>query len=402
MSKTRNIGIYNLHMQAMGGGERLTLVLAEHLSLTHNVVLFSEDDLDVSSLEQFFGVDLSRVSITRLNGAGLLPKIFTRASGRHRRNFTPHHFVQLKNLNLDLFINISYASTLPCPTKRGIFMCMFPHQTSSNRNETFDRRIRSATAEWFQKRMIGSAVDKSLDSYPMVIAISRYSADWVQRLWGRNSEIVYPPCDDMGPPAPKRNMILHVGRFITDGADGRHHKNQRLLIETFKGMTELHSAGWELHLVGSVTPDDGTTSFTERLIEAARGFPVFLHFDAPRQQMRELYQGTAIYWHATGYGSDVQQQPAKQEHFGISTVEAMSAGAVPVVYSSGGQKEIVTDGVDGFLWNDVERLMSMTRELATDLVLRGELSNRAVDTSRQFGRRAFAARIDEVMAVLTS
>jgi glycosyltransferase involved in cell wall biosynthesis len=118
--------------------------------------------------------------------------------------------------------------------------------------------------------------------------------------------------------------------------------------------------------------------------------------------MKELYQAAAVYWHATGYGSDVQQQPAKQEHFGISTVEAMSAGAVPVVYSSGGQQEIVTDGVDGFLWNDVERLMSMTRELATNQVLRGDLSDRAVDTSRQFGRRSFATRIDELMTVLTS
>jgi hypothetical protein len=140
-------------MQAMGGGERLTLVLAEHLSLTHNVFLFSEDELDLLSLEQFFDVDLSRVGITRLKGPGLFSKMIARAGGRNRRTFTPHHFVQLKNLTLDLFINISYASTLPCPTKRGIFLCMFPHQTSSNPNEIFTRRIRSAAAEWFEKRL---------------------------------------------------------------------------------------------------------------------------------------------------------------------------------------------------------------------------------------------------------
>jgi glycosyltransferase involved in cell wall biosynthesis len=383
-------------MKAMGGGEKLTLVLAEHLSLRHNVFLFSEDDLDVPSLEQFFGVDLSRVSFSRLNGPGLVSKIIARVCGRNRRTFTPHHFLQLKNLNLDLFINISYASTLPSPSERGIFLCMFPHQTS-HRNKI---KFRTAAADWFEKRMNGSAVSKSLDSYPLIIAISRYSADWVRRFWGRNSEIVYPPCDDMGPLAAKRKMILHVGRFISDGADGRHHKNQRFLIETFKRLTDLHSAGWELHLVGSVTPDDRSTSFTETLIEAGRGFPVFFHFNAPREEMRTLYQTAAIYWHATGYGSDVEQHPAKQEHFGMSTVEAMSAGAVPVVYSSGGQKEIVTDGVNGFLWNDVEELMSRTRDLANDQVLLCELSSRAVNSSKQFGRTAFAARIDELMSGL--
>jgi len=48
----------------MGGGEKLTLVLAEHLSLAHNVFLFSAEPLDVSALEKFFDVDLSRVKVS--------------------------------------------------------------------------------------------------------------------------------------------------------------------------------------------------------------------------------------------------------------------------------------------------------------------------------------------------
>jgi hypothetical protein len=58
-------------------------------------------------------------------------------------------------------------------------------------------------------------------------------------------------------------------------------------------------------------------------------------------------------WHATGYGFDAEQYPAKQEHFGMTTVEAMSAGAVPVVLNTGGQREIVTHGDDGFLWGEL-------------------------------------------------
>ena len=34
-----NIGVYNLHMRSLGGGEKLTLALAEHLSVAHNVWL---------------------------------------------------------------------------------------------------------------------------------------------------------------------------------------------------------------------------------------------------------------------------------------------------------------------------------------------------------------------------
>jgi len=36
------------------------------------------------------------------------------------------------------------------------------------------------------------------------------------------------------------------------------------------------------------------------------------------------------------------------EHFGITTVEAMAAGCVPLVYDSGGQAEIVSSGYNGY------------------------------------------------------
>lgn len=55
----RNVGVYNLRMPAMGGGEKLTLVLAKHLRLTNNVSLFCAEPLDKAKLEDFFGVDLS-------------------------------------------------------------------------------------------------------------------------------------------------------------------------------------------------------------------------------------------------------------------------------------------------------------------------------------------------------
>src|SRR5262245_50718125 len=146
-----NIGIYNLHMRAMGGGEKLTLVLAEHLSLAHNVFLFSAEPLDVSSLEQFFDVDLSRVKVICLKTPGLLSRVLTRMSRSNGPSVLHHHDRQLRSHELDLFINNSYASGLRCPTARGIFMCMFPHPVVSN----------------------------SVNSYSTIVAISRYAADWV-------------------------------------------------------------------------------------------------------------------------------------------------------------------------------------------------------------------------------
>jgi glycosyltransferase involved in cell wall biosynthesis len=368
-----NIGIYNLHMRAQGGGEKLTLALAQHLSLSHKVSLFCAESIDIPMFEQFFDVDLSRVSVTSLNGSGPVMRVIEKLPGVRQPASILHHYVQLKKLNLDLFINNSYGSRLMCPAARGIFMCMFPHAVVN----------RSSKA--------------TIDSYSTIVAISRYSADWVQEMWKRCPEIIYPPCDDMGPPAVKERIILHVGRFTPPSKDERHRKGQELLLEGFKRASDLHRDGWTLHLVGSAGDDKDSKVFVETVVQSAQGLPVLFHLNAAREKLRNLYRRAAIYWHATGYGFDVEQHPLRQEHFGITTVEAMSAGAVPVVYASGGQREIVSDEVDGLWWDDIDELLSQTRRLSNDAELRCRLSRNAVASSKRFGRETFASEVDQVI-----
>lgn len=366
-----NVGIYNLHMQAMGGGEKLTLVLAEQLSRQHNVSLFSGVPLDVPALEQFFGVGLSRVKIRCLDGPPAFPRLAARLRGDTAATLYEQHYRQLRKLNLDLFINNSYASGLICPAARGIFMCMFPH----------DAPARGV-----------------IDSYASVVAISKFSARWVRQRWQRESEVIYPPCDDMGPSSTKENIILHVGRFIADSnQDERHHKGQNHLLNAFKSMTDLQQQGWQLHFAGSRGSDSRSKEFAAKVRDDAAGLPVFFHFNSSGADVRELYRKAAIYWHATGFGFHPTDYPGKQEHFGITTVEAMSAAAVPVVYASGGQKEIVTDGVEGLWWNDIDELAQQTRKLVKDEDLRGRLAQQAVASSRRFSKDIFAERIDQLL-----
>ena len=90
--------------------------------------------------------------------------------------------------------------------------------------------------------------------------------------------------------------------------------------------------------------------------------------------MRRLFAESSIYWHASGFGEDEQRTPERFEHFGITVVEALAAGAVPIVYGAGGPAEIVQDGVHGYHWHDLDELMALTRRVATDVAERGRLS----------------------------
>ena len=60
------IGIHNLHMGARGGGEKRTLVLADHLSQKHHVRVFVSQPVNVALLENYFDVDLSRITFVVL------------------------------------------------------------------------------------------------------------------------------------------------------------------------------------------------------------------------------------------------------------------------------------------------------------------------------------------------
>ncbi|HEX8502988.1 MAG TPA: glycosyltransferase family 4 protein [Pyrinomonadaceae bacterium] len=399
-----SIGVYNLHLRTRGGGEKLTLALAEHLSRGRDVFLFHADPLDVASLEQFFGVDLSRVKFVRLKSAGLLLRVLAKVRGGRAPAFSLHHYLQLRRLKLDVFINNSYASGLACPAARGIFMCMFPYRPAARPSAgSLPRRAKDALVDWVEGCATGYDVREVADSYSTVAAISRYSAEWVGKMWGRRAEVIYPPCDHMGPATYKENVVLHVGRFVADNGEAeRHHKGQGFLLETFKGMKELHAEGWELHFAGSVGGDEESAEFAAELVRSAAGFPVKFHFDAGLEELRGLYRRASVYWHATGYGFPAEAYPARQEHFGITTVEAMSAGAVPVVYGSGGQKEIVTHGRDGLCWDDAAGLVSQTLALARDGELHGRLSQQAVVSSRRFGREAFGASVDRLVERLLS
>ena len=283
-----NIGIYNLHMRAMGGGEKLTLVLAEHLSLSHNVWLFCAEPLDISLLESFFDVDLSRITVVPLNAKKVF-RAFGRLRGLGATASILQHHLQLRKFKLDLFINNSYASSLRCPAPRGVFMCMFPH----SRKRFFRSRVRNRPGKGqtspIQEQMADVGVKSEIDSYSIVVAISQYAADWVRQMWNCPAEIIYPPCDDMGPPMPKQKMILNVGRFIPDANNDelRHQKGQRLLLDAFKQMSDLHRNGWELRFVGSIGTDKQSATFAETLLRDATGLPVSFHFNGEREVLRE-------------------------------------------------------------------------------------------------------------------
>ena len=115
------------------------------------------------------------------------------------------------------------------------------------------------------------------------------------------------------------------------------------------------------------------------------------------EKLRQLYSHASIYWHATGFGEDEVKNPERMEHFGISTVEAQAAGAVPIVVGYGGQKEIVTDNKNGLLWTTKSQLYEKTLSLIENQKRRDELSQAAVKNSRRFSEGTFIREYEKIV-----
>jgi glycosyltransferase involved in cell wall biosynthesis len=236
-----------------------------------------------------------------------------------------------------------------------------------------------------------------LDGYDTILANSEYTRGWISRLWDRDSDVLFPPIavDTVHPSAEREQVILSVGRFFAPGLG--HAKRQ---LEMVRWFGDLHRSGrlpgWRLHVVGGC--ERSQEPYLAKIRAAAKGLPVDITANAPRSLVQQLLSSSAIFWSATGWGEDNEARPWAAEHFGMTTVEAMAGGCVPVVIDLAGQREIVKDGVVGFRWSTPEQLLDLTVRVARDPELRDRLSIAAVADAQQFSEQAFARRWSDIAA----
>jgi glycosyltransferase involved in cell wall biosynthesis len=136
-------------------------------------------------------------------------------------------------------------------------------------------------------------------------------------------------------------------------------KEIELLVKSFLSSQTLKQK-CKLFIVGAAIEENAAYIQKIRSIIQDGNGKVQLIENPNREEIEGHYNQSKIFWHAKGYRYDENTDPAELEHFGITTVEAMSAGCVPVVINKGGQREIIHDGTNGFLWDAPEELVEKT------------------------------------------
>ena len=233
-----------------------------------------------------------------------------------------------------------------------------------------------------------------IKSYDLTLSISQFTESFVRERWGISGVVHYPPVS-LRPVAPtKENVILSVGRFFAE--DVGHCKQQLRMVHAFRRMVDDGLDGWRLSLVGGC--DQQYKDYALEVRRAAHGYPIDVYLNADLEKLDEEFSRASIYWHATGLGTDINEHPDRAEHFGIAPIEAMSTGAIPIVFDFGGPREIVSSEDSGFTFDSVHSLIERTlKVIQLPVNERISLSESAISRASFFSLDRYLSEFDEIL-----
>lgn len=348
-------GLYDPYLDTLGGGEKYILDIARFLSKSYDTDILWDDITILEKAEKRFDYDFSFLSI--------------------KENIFSSRFSTIQRLGVtrryDLFFFLSDGSIPFLAAKKNILLFHHPMNWVNGKNILTQLKFRNISE---------------------VLCYSAYVKQYLDRTFPKPATTLAPYVhipDRL--PQVKKNIILSVGRYTR----GANTKKQEILIDTFKSAYEERFSSWKLVLIGAVLPAD--RRYVEELKERSEGAPIEVIADASYNELMDFYSTSSVYWHASGFGEDLEQFPERAEHFGITTVEAMGHGAVPVVFNAGGQPEIVENKKSGLLWNTTDDLIEKTSILIQNKKFREELMRGARKRAGEFSEDRFNERLQQII-----
>lgn len=353
MGKTKQkILIYSPYWQVLGGGEKYLLDIAKVLSIYHRVFLVADKSVKKKAFHAF-GIDIGQV-------------VFIKPESFKSRKFYDR-FLFLRNFNTCFYMT---DGSLFFPGAAQNYLIIqspshIPKLSLSTRFKISHWKIICYSK--FMQKIIKDKIHKNSTAIPPAINLEDF----------KNNDY------------KKSKIFLSVGRFFTSFL---HEKRHDFLIDFFKKNYKNYFQGWSLVICGNLTEPSGYQTL-ESLKQKVGNLPIFIKPNISRPELIKLFKKSSIYWHAAGYGADSKLRPEKLEHFGITTLEAMAAKSVPLVFSGGGQIDIVDNNESGFLWESESKFLNLNLKLLNNPGLLNKIAENAQKKSENFSNNSFARNI---------
>lgn len=187
-----------------------------------------------------------------------------------------------------------------------------------------------------------------------VLTNSKFTAEWIQRVYGVTAEVLYQGIDaefyNAGANIPKKNQVLSVGRLS-------RVKGYSFLADVFASLPAEKRPLWQ------IVYDDADPEYASELMRKLKAchIPFEFHCRVSERELRFLYQESQLVLCAS-----------QNEPFGMVPLEAMACGIPVIAVREGGFPETIRDGETGYLLSrDISEWQSkITRLLADDQTAR--------------------------------
>jgi glycosyltransferase involved in cell wall biosynthesis len=383
----KRAAIYDPYLDTLGGGERYCLTVAEIL-LKHGYKV----DLFWSGKQDLIEKAQQRFSLN-LDGLNMVNDIF-----------------HIKPKQIDLFeeeqnlFKVIHKSLNPQKIHQKLVTFVKKLKTTSNYDIFFylgdgsipillgKQNFLHIQVPFLNEKinLIKLITNLKLLFFSKIICNSEFTAKFYQDNLPSKITVLYPPVDieKFKSSKNKENIILSVGRFD----NVLNAKKQDVLIDAFKLLFEREDIkNWKLILVGGSLIDPDKNSYLKYLKEKAEELPIEFIVNPNFDDLKEIYSRSKIYWHAAGFDVDEKKHPENTEHFGMTVVEGMASGLVPVVIAKGGIPEIICDGIDGYLWKNIDELIFKTKSLIDSSQDLEKMSEKALIKCQKFSKDNFEA-----------
>ena len=337
--------IYNPYLDTLGGGERYTMAVATALrEKGYKVDIQWKEKSIIKRLEERFGIDLSEINFV---------KDIERGDG------------------YDICFWVSDGSIPLLRARTNLLHFQMPFKKVGGRS--------------LLNRMKLFRINR-------IICNSKFTKHLIDKEFGVKSIVIYPPVSvEKFKAKRKEKLILTVGRF----SQLTQAKRQDVLIRAFKRLYDLGRKDWILILAGGV--DVGVDDYVRKLKDSAKGYPIKIIESPSFKEICDLYGRAKIYWSASGYNIDENENPDKVEHFGIAVVEATAPKSIVLAYNAGGHKEIIDNGENGFLWKTQKQLIDKTNKVLEDPSLLRKISIKARKDCLKFSQDKFDTKFSKLL-----
>ena len=307
-----------------------------------------------------------------LDGSRISTSFLQRIPGQRRnyRNLLPLMPLAVEQFDLsgyELVISSSHAvakGVLTGPDQLHVSMCYSPIRYAWDlqhqylRSAGYERGVRGALVRsaLHYVRIWDARTSHGVDEF---IAISKFIARRIKKVYGRDSTVIYPPVDTEGFPLSrdKGDVYVTASRLVP-------YKRVDLIAAAFSRMPDR-----QLVIIG-----DGP----ERAkVEAVAGPNVHVIGHQPHSVLKDhIGRARAFVF-------------AAEEDFGIAPVEAMATGTPVIAYGRGGALETVTERETGMFF-DEQSAESLIEAVAGFEAMRGEFDPVTISQHAQsFGKERF-------------